>query len=145
MNQRGQRVPVKPNGRLGTVDQRSATGPRPVFRALDELARVLKPNGKMAGSVYIRGERFMTDLLLGRLGSWLGLFSRPIYKEEQFLAELEARGINNVVTRKIKSIMFFSGRKVEPQESPAEPLETADIIMLDTPPAAEVPLPDVTQ
>lgn len=113
-------------------------------RALDELARVLKPNGKMAGSVYIRGERFMTDLLLGRLGSWLGLFSRPIYKEEQFLAELEARGINNVVTRKIKSIMFFSGRKVESQAPAAEPLETADLIMLDAQSASEVPLTDAT-
>lgn len=84
-------------------------------RALDELARVLKPNGKLAGCAYVRGERRTTDLLLGRIGSWLGLFSRPIYTGEEFLGELEARGIGNVVARKVNSVMFFSGRK-----SPAE-------------------------
>jgi ubiquinone/menaquinone biosynthesis C-methylase UbiE len=79
--------------------------------ALDELVRVLRPNGKLAGSLYVRGERLMTDMLLGRAGAWLGMFSRPIYTEEEFIAELATRGVNNVVTRKINSIMFFSGRK----------------------------------
>ncbi len=86
-------------------------------RALDELVRVLKPNGKLAGSIYIRGERLMTDLLLGRVGATFGLFSRPLYREEEFLAELAARGVNNVVTRKIKSILFFSGRKVAGEQA----------------------------
>ena len=45
--------------------------------ALDELVRVLKPNGKLAGSMYARGERFMTDILLGRVGAWLGMFFTP--------------------------------------------------------------------
>jgi ubiquinone/menaquinone biosynthesis C-methylase UbiE len=82
-------------------------------RAMDELVRVLKPNGKLAGSLFVRGERFMSDILLGRIGSWLGLFSRPFYTEEEFVAELAARGINKVVTKKINSILFFSGRKCE--------------------------------
>lgn len=91
-------------------------------RSLDELVRVLKPDGKLAGSMYVRGERLMSDLLLGRLASWLGLFSRPIYTEEEFVAELASRGVNKVVTRKVKSIMFFSGRKCAPEPEPsAEP------------------------
>jgi ubiquinone/menaquinone biosynthesis C-methylase UbiE len=80
-------------------------------RCLDELVRVLKPNGKIAGSMYIRGERLATDILLGRFGASLGWFSGPFYSEEQFLSMLDGRGIKKVVTRKIKSIMFFSGRK----------------------------------
>lgn len=79
--------------------------------ALDELTRVLKPGGKFAGSMYVRGERLMTDILVGGIGSWFGWFTRPIYNEEEFVTALEIRGINRVVTKKIKSIMFFSGRK----------------------------------
>jgi ubiquinone/menaquinone biosynthesis C-methylase UbiE len=98
-------------------------------RALDELARVLAPDGKLAGSLYLRGERLLTDVLVGRVGAWLGYFTRPAFTEEEFLAELAARGINKVVTRKVKSIMFFSGRKCaapapEPAAEPAaEPRE----------------------
>lgn len=94
-------------------------------RALDELARVLAPDGKLAGSIYVRGERLLTDVLVGHLGAYLGYFSRPAFTEQEFLAELAARGINKVVTRKVKSIMFFSGRKcaapaAEPAAEPAE-------------------------
>jgi ubiquinone/menaquinone biosynthesis C-methylase UbiE len=84
--------------------------PEPAL-ALDELVRVLMPDGKLAGSIYVRGERLLTDILVGRVGAWLGYFSRPVFTEEEFLAELAARGVNKVVTRKVKSIMFFSGRK----------------------------------
>jgi ubiquinone/menaquinone biosynthesis C-methylase UbiE len=80
-------------------------------RALDELVRVLKKEGKLAGSVYVRGERLATDFMLGRLGAAVGMFTRPIYTEEEFLAGLESRGINKIVTRKVRSIMFFSARK----------------------------------
>jgi ubiquinone/menaquinone biosynthesis C-methylase UbiE len=90
-------------------------------RALDELARVLAPGGKLAGSLYLRGERLLTDVLVGRLGAWLGYFTRPAFTEEEFLAALTAHGINKVVTRKVKSIMFFSGRKcAAPAAEPAE-------------------------
>jgi ubiquinone/menaquinone biosynthesis C-methylase UbiE len=78
--------------------------------ALDELVRVLKPNGKLAGSTYIRGERWLTDLLMGRIGSMLGYVSRPVFTEDELLESLESRGITKIVTRKIKSIVFFSGR-----------------------------------
>ncbi|MBU1672034.1 MAG: class I SAM-dependent methyltransferase [Actinobacteria bacterium] len=89
-------------------------------RCLEELVRVLKPNGKFAGSMYVKGERLTTDLLLGRVGAWLGWFSGPFYTEEQFLGMLDGRGIKKVVTRKINSIMFFSGRKCA-GEVPATP------------------------
>lgn len=88
-------------------------------RALDELVRVLRPNGKLAGSLYVRGERLMTDVLLGHMGAWFGMFSRPVFTEEQFISELAARGVNNVVTRKVNSIMFFSGRKSVSMLKPA--------------------------
>jgi ubiquinone/menaquinone biosynthesis C-methylase UbiE len=88
--------------------------------ALDELSRVLKPGGKLAGSCYVRGERFLTDVLAGRLGAALGWFARPIYTEEQLVSELNARGINKIVTRKVKSILFFSGRKCAEVEPPSE-------------------------
>lgn len=87
--------------------------------ALDELARVLKPGGKIAGSAYVRGERFLTDIICGGIGRWLGFFSAPFYTEEEFVSELRTRGINNIVTRKVKSILFFSGRKCD--EEPAAP------------------------
>jgi SAM-dependent methyltransferase len=80
-------------------------------QALDELVRVLAPNGKLAGCMYIYGERLMSDVLAGHLGVWLGYFSRPIFTEAEFLGALQIRGINNIVTKKMNSILFFSGRK----------------------------------
>ena len=87
-------------------------------RALDEMVRVLKPGGKLAGSMYVRGERLLTDLLVGRIAAWLGMFTRPIYTEEEFIGELEARGIESFVTRKVGPIMFFSGKKKRREPEP---------------------------
>ncbi len=80
-------------------------------KALDELVRMLKPNGKLAGSSYVRGERWMTDLVMGKMGAALGYVTGPVFTEDELLAALESRGISNIVTKKIKSIVFFSGRK----------------------------------
>lgn len=80
-------------------------------QALDELVRVLKPNGKIAGSTYVRGERLATDFTMGRLSAALGYVSRPVFTEDELLAELESRGVARTVTRKVNSILFFSGRK----------------------------------
>ena len=80
-------------------------------KALDEMARVLKPNGKLAGSMYARGERLMTDMVMGRVGAALGYVTRQVLTEDELLAGLEARGISRIVTRKVKSVIFFSGRK----------------------------------
>lgn len=80
-------------------------------RALDELVRMLKPNGKLAGSTYVRGERWLTDVIMGRISSWLGYVTRPVHTEDELLEALEARGITNIVTRKVNSILFFSGRR----------------------------------
>ena len=88
-------------------------------RALDEMVRVLAPNGKLAGSLYVYGERLLTDVLGGHLGVLLGYFSRPIFTEAEFLGALQIRGINNIVSRKVKSILFFSGRKC--QATPEKP------------------------
>jgi hypothetical protein len=63
--------------------------------------------------MYIYGERLMSDVLAGHLGVWLGYFSRPIFTEAEFLGALKIRGVNNIVTKKMKSILFFSGRKCE--------------------------------
>lgn len=79
--------------------------------ALDELVRVLKPNGKIGGSTYVRGERAATDFIMGRIGSAMGYVSRPVLTEDELLAGLEARNVSKIVTRKINSILFFSGRK----------------------------------
>jgi nitrogen fixation protein FixH len=87
------------------------------------MVRVLKPNGKLAGSTYVRGERFLTDVVMGRIGAALGYVSRPVYTEDELLAALESRGINKIVTRKVKSVMFFSGRKCAGLEVPATPAE----------------------
>jgi ubiquinone/menaquinone biosynthesis C-methylase UbiE len=81
------------------------------MKALDEIVRVLKPGGKIAGSLYVRGERLLSDIVVGRLGAWLGAWSRPILNEEDLLRELDSRGIEDLVTRKVGPIMFFSGRK----------------------------------
>jgi len=95
-------------------------------QAMDELVRVLKPNGKLAGSTYVRGERWMTDLLMGRIGAAFGYMSRPVYTEDELLEALESRGVNNIITRKVKSIMFFSGRKCAAAGSEAEAAEVPE-------------------
>ncbi|MBU4178398.1 MAG: class I SAM-dependent methyltransferase, partial [Actinobacteria bacterium] len=79
--------------------------------ALDEMVRVLKPGGKLAGSLYVMGERLLTDILVGRFAAMLGLFTKPFYNEEEFIGALDSRGIENSITRKVGPIMFFSGRK----------------------------------
>lgn len=94
-------------------------------RALDELVRVLKTGGKLAGSIFVRGERLATDFLLGRLAASAGLFTRPIYTEDEFLRELESRGINKIVTKKVRSVMFFSARKCESTEAASVPVSDA--------------------
>jgi len=94
--------------------------------ALDEMVRVLKPNGKLAGSTYVRGERWLTDLVMGRFGALLGYVTRPVFTEEELIRELEARGISKIITKKIKSIIFFSGRKctgAATEQSECEPAE----------------------
>ncbi|MBN2168569.1 MAG: class I SAM-dependent methyltransferase [Actinobacteria bacterium] len=80
-------------------------------KAMDELTRVLKPGGKLAGALYVRRERLLTDLVFSRPAIWRGRLVKPIYTEKKLLEELEKREIENIVTRKVKSIMFFSGRK----------------------------------
>jgi ubiquinone/menaquinone biosynthesis C-methylase UbiE len=103
--------------------------------ALDEMVRVLKPNGKLAGSTYVRGERLMTDLVMGRFGAAMGYVTRPVYTEDELLIELGARGITKIVTRKIKSMMFFSGRKCAgPAAASAQDQEET----ADTPPEPPV-------
>lgn len=81
------------------------------YAAMDELVRVLKPGGKLAGSLYIKGERLFTDIVTGTLGVWSGYLSKPFFREGEFIEELGKRGVENVITRKIGSILFFSGRK----------------------------------
>lgn len=81
-------------------------------RAMDELVRTLKPNGKIAGSTYVRGERWLTDVIMGAVSSGLGYVTRPVYTEDELLRALESRGVANIVTRKVKSILFFSGRRL---------------------------------
>lgn len=90
-------------------------------KSLDELVRVLKPGGKLAGSLYVKGERLLSDMLMGRIATWFGFFSRPIMTEQEFIEALSSRGIEDVVTRKVGAIMFFSGRKA-PGRVAAPPL-----------------------
>lgn len=80
-------------------------------RVLDEFARVLKSGGKLAGSFYARGERFATDVIAGRFAASFGWFTRPLLTEKEFIEELENRGFNRIITRKVNSILFFSSRK----------------------------------
>lgn len=82
-------------------------------KVLDEVTRVLKPGGKIAGCMNIRGERLLTDILSSTVGAWLGYYTKPGYTEEQIIGELEARGVEKIVTRKVNSMLFFSARKVE--------------------------------
>jgi SAM-dependent methyltransferase len=81
------------------------------WRALDELVRVLQHGGKLAGSLYCRGERLLTDILIGHVATWFGWFTRPIFTEYELLYELDSRSIRNVITKKVGPILFFSGRK----------------------------------
>ncbi len=79
--------------------------------ALNELIRVVKPGGKLAGSLYVRGERRLTDLLTRRIFAPLGMFSPPFLTEDEFLSELEKHSMSKVITRKVGPIMFFSCRR----------------------------------
>lgn len=97
-------------------------------RALDEMVRVLKPNGKLAGSMYVKGERLLTDLVMGRFAAAFGYVTRPVLTEDELLAGLEARGISKIVTRKIKSIIFFSGRKCAGETAEPERQEVPETV-----------------
>ncbi len=81
-------------------------------RVLDEFARVLKPGGKLAGSFYAKGERLLTDIIVGGIAASFGWFTRPLFTEERFIEELEKRNFNRIITKKINSILFFSSRKI---------------------------------
>lgn len=82
--------------------------------ALDELARVLKPGGKLAGSLYIKGERRLSDFLMSHLFAPFGMFTPPFFTEEEFIGQLEDRDMSKVITRKVGPMMFFSCRKRVP-------------------------------
>jgi len=83
------------------------------WKALDELVRVLQPGGKLAGSICCRGERLLTDVIVGHVATWVGWFTRPIFTEYEFIYELDSRGVKNVITKKVGPILFFSGRKCD--------------------------------
>ncbi|MDD5748700.1 MAG: class I SAM-dependent methyltransferase [Actinomycetota bacterium] len=80
-------------------------------KSLDEMVRVLKSGGKIAGCFNVKGERLMSDIALPNIALWLGLYSSPFMTEQDFKQELESRGIEQIVTRKVGTMLFFSGKK----------------------------------
>lgn len=58
-------------------------------RALSEMARVLKPGGRLYGCAYVKGHRLFADVLVRVVLDRVGLFSSPHYTLDGLRGELE--------------------------------------------------------
>jgi ubiquinone/menaquinone biosynthesis C-methylase UbiE len=75
-------------------------------RALEEIRRVLRPRGRLAGCFYVRGKRGLTDLLIRHVASRQGTFTPPFWDEAEALSRFKARF--RVDTRaNLESILYF--------------------------------------
>ena len=80
--------------------------------ALLEMARVLKPGGRLAGCGYIKGKRRFTDMFINAIYKRLGAFTPPFYELEAF-GEEWGRYFSFDVLENVKSILMFSGMRNE--------------------------------
>lgn len=58
-------------------------------KSLSELLRVLKPNGLFIGSMYVKRERWLSDLFFGKLFAWEGITTPPFYTKYELIKKLE--------------------------------------------------------
>jgi ubiquinone/menaquinone biosynthesis C-methylase UbiE len=81
-------------------------------KALSEMARVLKPGGRLVGCSYIKGERRFTDMFINVVYKRMGAFTPPFYELETFKEEW-SRYFSFDVLENVKSILVFSGIRNE--------------------------------
>ncbi|MHC4673791.1 MAG: methyltransferase domain-containing protein [Planctomycetota bacterium] len=75
-------------------------------RALSEIVRVLKTNRIFAGAFYIKGKRYLTDILVKYVLSRLGYLTAPFYDETETLS-IFGEYFNTKYKANIKSIFYF--------------------------------------
>lgn len=80
-------------------------------RAISEMARVLKAGSSLSGSLILRGERWLTDLVLETAYYRLRWFTRPALLRGELLAMMENNGLKTNSFRTLKSAAAFEAVK----------------------------------
>lgn len=95
-------------------------------KTLAEFNRVLKPGGQLLGSLYVRGRRMLSDILVRRVFARKNLFSPPLLTAAEFESLLAAQGFRLTLLKGFKSFMVFAARsqeagpeRITPDSSPA--------------------------
>jgi len=79
-------------------------------RALNEIARVIKPGGKLLGCFYIKGQRAFTDFFINRIYKNTGTFIPPFNTFGEVKIEW-GKHFSFEVIENYKSIIYFSAIK----------------------------------
>lgn len=82
-------------------------------QALREMARVLKPDGKLYGCTYVTGQRPMADLLVRAVLNKTGLFAPSHYTLDSLRDELEALFGTVISLTHHRSIAVFECQKTK--------------------------------
>lgn len=82
-------------------------------QALREMARVLKPDGKLYGCTYVTGQRPMADLLVRAVLNKIGLFAPSHYTLDSLRDELEALFGTVISLTHHRSIAVFECQKTK--------------------------------
>jgi ubiquinone/menaquinone biosynthesis C-methylase UbiE len=80
-------------------------------RAISEMARVLKVGKSLSGSLILRGERWLTDLVLETAYYRLRWFTKPALLRSELLSMMKNNGLKTNSFRTLKSAAAFEAVK----------------------------------
>jgi ubiquinone/menaquinone biosynthesis C-methylase UbiE len=80
-------------------------------KAVSEMSRVLKTGGRIHGSLVLRGERWLTDLILETAYYRLLWFTRPALSREEFIRTMEKNRLKMNSFRTLKAAAAFEAVK----------------------------------
>ncbi|MBU1026942.1 MAG: methyltransferase domain-containing protein [Candidatus Margulisbacteria bacterium] len=81
-------------------------------KAITEMSRVLKNNKSLHGSLILRGERWLTDLILETAYYRLLWFTRPALSRKEFLEVLQRNRLKTSSLKLIKAAAAFEATKI---------------------------------
>jgi ubiquinone/menaquinone biosynthesis C-methylase UbiE len=80
-------------------------------KAVSEMSRVLKPSKKLHGTLILKGERWLTDLILEAAYYRLLWFTRPALTRQDFLEIIEGNNLKIKNFRTLQSAGIFEAVK----------------------------------